>query len=292
MKMNKPTIVFFGTDKNSVMILDALVEGGFTPDIIVTTPDTKQGRKMLLTPPPVKDWAIEKNIPLLQPEKLDKDFIEKLEEEKLRSNFSSLDLFIVASYGKIIPEKVLNIPTHKTLNVHPSLLPLYRGATPMESAMLDDAKETGVTIIRMDNEMDHGPIIEQEVVFFEEWPIKPVVAEKLFSVGGQLLVELIPEWISGNIDEQDQDHELATYTKKIKKEHGEINFKDGSRKNFLKIQAYNPWPGSFFFNKKDDREIRVKITEAEFKNGKLNILKVIPEGKKEMSYEDFVSRNS
>ena len=290
--MNKPTIVFFGTDKNSVMILDALVEGGFTPGIIVTTPDTKQGRKMLLTPPPVKDWAIEKNIPLLQPEKLDKDFIEKLEEEKLRSNFSSLDLFIVASYGKIIPEKVLNIPTHKTLNVHPSLLPLYRGATPMESAMLDDAKETGVTIIRMDNEMDHGPIIEQEVVFFEEWPIKPVVAEKLFSVGGQLLVELIPEWISGNIDEQDQDHELATYTKKIKKEHGEINFKDGSRKNFLKIQAYNPWPGSFFFHKKDDREIRVKITEAEFKNGKLNILKVIPEGKKEMSYEDFVSRNS
>lgn len=281
-KDNKIDIVFFGTDEwVSISVLEELSANDYTPSCIVTVPDRPQGRKMIMTPSPVKVWATSKNIPVLQPEKLDSEFIESLKEK------CSMDLFIVASYGKIIPQTVLDLPKYKTLNVHPSLLPLYRGATPIESAILDDQKETGVTIIRMDEEMDHGPIILQEFYHFKEWPSKEIVSKTLAQLGGSLLVESIDDWVKGEIDEQEQDHNTATYTKKIVKEDGWIKPTDKDRESFLKYIAYTPWPGAHFFITKNEKSIRVKITEATFEDGKFVIKKAIPEGKKEMDFSDF-----
>lgn len=283
MSKSNLNIAFFGTDEVSIAILEELKNKNFIPKVIITQPDKPQGRKLVLTSPPVKIWAEENNIKILQPEKLDKEFREILLKE-------DWDLFIVASYGKIIPEKVIEIPKYKTINVHPSLLPLYRGPTPVEQAILDDAKETGVTIMRMDKELDHGPIIEQEMVYFENWPDKPEVLDQLAHLGGKILAEIIPDWIAGNIDEQEQDHDLATFTNLIEKKDGEINLEDDPYKNFLKYKAYKPWPGTFFF--KDGK--RIKITEADFTpssrpelgSGSFIIKKVIPEGKKEIDYKN------
>jgi len=273
----KTNSVFFGTDEFSVVVLNELLAHDLAPKLIVTAPDRPQGRGLTMTPPPVKVWAQEHKINVLQPEKLHDEFIADLGTD--------WEIFLLASYGAIIPQSVLDIPKHGTLNVHPSLLPLYRGASPIESAMLDDAKETGVTIMLMDNKVDHGPIVMQEVAYFETWPTKPEVRNTLATLGGRLLAETIPLWVSGGIDAQEQDHDFATFTKKISKADGEITLHDDPYTNFLKIQAYTPWPGTFFFIEKDGKEVRVKITEAAFENGKLQILKVIPEGKKEQDFK-------
>lgn len=284
-------IAFFGTDEFSVFVLEELKNAGIIPDLIVTTPDRPKGRKLVLTPCEVKVWADENKIETLQPEKLDDNFISKIKKYEC-------ELFLVASYGLIIPNSVLKLPKYKALNVHPSLLPKYRGATPIETAILNNDKETGVTVMRMDEKMDHGPILDQEVLYFENWPDKMEVLEKLARDGGRILAQIIPEWILGNIDEQEQEHNLATFTEKIEKSDGELNLEDDPYLNFLKYKAYKPWPGTFFF--KDGK--RMKITEAEFipsrhpepepKNeardsgsrGKFIIKKVIPEGKKEILY--------
>jgi methionyl-tRNA formyltransferase len=273
---NKPTIAFFGSDQFSITVLESLKEKGFIPTILITQPDKPKGRKLVLTPPDTKVWAEENKVGILQPEKLDDDFVKELKSK-------NCDLFIVASYGKIIPQSILDLPKFKTLNVHPSLLPLYRGATPVESAILDDSKETGVTIMLMDAKMDHGPVLDQELVVFEKWPTKLEVEDNLAKLGGDLLSNIIPEWIDGNVDEQDQDHDLATFTKKIEKSNGEIDLNGDPHENYLKTVAYNPWPGTFFF--KDDK--RIKITEADLIDDKFVINKVIPEGKKEIDFEDL-----
>lgn len=277
----KNKIAFFGTDEISVYVLDELKKAGISVDLIVSTPDTKQGRGMKLTPTQTKTWAEENSIPVIQPEKLDDNFIEEIKK------IAEWDLFIVTSYGKIVPKKVLELPKYKTLNVHPSLLPLYRGPTPIESAMLDDELETGVTIMRIDEGVDTGPIINQEFISFADtdWLPKPIVAEKLAREGGKLLAETIPLWINGEIEEQEQDDSMSSHTKKISKSDGQLNIQNGNnRKNYLKYLAYQPWPGTFFF--KDGK--RIKITEAEFKNGEFKILKVVPEGKKEQDYEVYL----
>ena len=289
---NNPTFIFFGTDDFSVIVLNELEKNGFIPSVLVTVPDKPKGRKLVLTPPETKVWADKRNILVLQPEKLNDEFVETLKKAgalraPAESQTNPWDLFIAVSYGLIIPKKVLDIPTHGTLNVHPSLLPLYRGASPIESAMLDDRKETGVTIMKMDAKMDHGPILSQEIVSYDKWPTKEIVRNELAQKGGEALSKIIPMWLSGEILEQEQDHLSATYTKKIVKADGEIFLDDLPYKNFLKIQAYNPWPGAFFFVKHGDKKTRVKITSAKFEDNKLIIERVIPEGKKEMSYEDF-----
>jgi len=272
--------VFFGTDEFSVVVLDELLSHNLAPTLIVTAPDRPQGRGLAMTPPPAKVWAMEHNINVLQPEKLNDTF--------LRDLGTDWDIFLLASYGAIIPQRVLDIPRQGTLNVHPSLLPLYRGASPIESAILDDNKETGVSIMLMDDKVDHGPIVLQEVAYFPTWPTKPEVRDTLATLGGRLLAEAIPLWIVGGIDEQEQEHEFATFTKKITKADGEISLDDDPYQNFLKIQAHTPWPSTFFFAEKNGKQLRVKITEATFEKDALKILRVVPEGKKEVDYETFL----
>ena len=270
---------YFGTDYFATIILEELQKSGFVADIIVTTSDKPKGRKLLLTPPPAKVWAQNNNIKFIQPEKLSPESF----------SGTTWDMFIVASYGLIIPKEIINLPKHKTLNVHPSMLPKLRGASPVETAILEE-NETGVTIMRVDEKMDHGPIIAQREILSwttETAPSAPELGELLARSGGSLLAESIPHWISGNISEQEQEHGFATYTKKITKEDGLINLEDSPEKNYRKIQAYKEWPRSYFFIKHNQKEKRVIITDAEFIKGKLKIIKVIPEGGKEMSFADF-----
>lgn len=270
--MNNYKIVFFGTPEFSVSVLEELYKKNIVPTLIVTAPDAKVGRGMVLTSPPAKVWA----------EKHDVDVIQNHTDEMLLN--TEWDLFIVASYGKILPSELLDLPNKGVLNVHPSLLPKFRGASPIVSAILEDEKETGVSIMLLDEKMDHGPILAQARVEVDNWPPKASVLEDiLVTEGGKLLAEVVPPWMKGEITPEEQDHDKATFSKKITKKDGLINLGDDPYKNYLKIQALVGWPGTYFFV----NDKRVKITDADF-DGKLIINRVIPEGKKEMKYEDFL----
>ncbi len=289
--------VYFGSSRLSVIVLDELLRLGYKPTLIVTTTDKPQGRKLIVTPNVVKTWAVEHNIQVLSPAKLDSEFIAPL----VIGNWS---LFIVASYGKIIPTSIIELPKFKTLNIHPSLLPQYRGASPLPTAILEDTKKTGVSIMQLDAEMDHGPVIVQKEIniadHFKEWPTYEDFEEFMAKQGALLLADVLPDWVAGKITPHEQDHSKATYTKKITKEDGLIDFNVEELKNltkispdrayrlFRKIQAFHEWPQAYFFIEKDDAKIRIKITNASFEHNKLTIDTVIPEGKKEMSYNDFI----
>ena len=286
MKKNKKlNFVFFGTPDSAAQTLEILKQNGLIPSLIVTAPDKPQGRKLVLTPPPVKIWAEKNSVPVLQPEILDEKF--KLEIDNCLPRSECSELYVVVAYGKIFPEWLINLPVHGTLNIHYSLLPKYRGASPVQAALLHGEKETAVTIQRMVKELDAGPIVAQEKVEIGPHEKAPELFEKLIAVGNELLIKTLPDYIEGNIKPVEQDHSQATKASKIKKEDGLINLEDNPIKNYNKFRAYYPWPGVYFFTEKNDKEIRVKITDAEYREGKFIIKKVIPESKKEMNYEDF-----
>ncbi len=274
--------IFFGSSQFSIFVLDELAKLGFTPSAIVTTPDKPQGRKLIMTPNVVKTWSLNHGIKVYDPAKIDANFIEILKAE-------SADVFIVASYGKILPKNLIELPPGNTLNIHPSLLPQYRGASPLQAAILNDTKHTGVSIMRIDEEMDHGPIVAQKEITVNEWPTYEVFEEMMAREGAILLATILPDWIAGKIAEKEQDHSATTYTKKSKKDDGLIDLSGDPYVNFRKIQAYHQWPQAYFMISKNSKDMRVKITAASFSGGKLVIEKVIPEGKNEMSYSDFQS---
>lgn len=279
---NKPRILFFGTPHIAVTILDELKQAGIIPDLIVTAPDKPAGRKLILTPPPAKVWAENECIATFQPEKLDAEAVDAIKSE------GSWDLFVVAAYGKLIPQTILDIPTHGTLNVHPSLLPKLRGASPIQSAILTEEK-TGVTIMLLDADMDHGPIVAQKEVPVTPWPPRADKLEDMLAhEGGALLAEVIPQWVGGTIKAREQDHTQATFTQKITKEDGLVDLDGDPLQNFRKIQAFRVWPRTYFFAEKNGKKVRVIITDAELTDGSLIVKKVIPEGKKEMDYETFL----
>lgn len=285
MKKEGPSIALFGTSELSVRIFDRLWADGFVPGLLITQPDRPQGRKMAVTPPPAKVWALSKNIPVIQP-----DTLKNIPKELAGKEW---DLFIVVAYGNILPKELLDIPLHGTLNVHPSLLPKFRGPSPVRSAILEDARETGVTVMLLDEELDHGPIVAQASVETETWPPPADTLEELLGdVGGELLAETLLPWLNGDITPEEQDHAKATYSKKIKKEDALLDLSDDPYTNFLKIQAFRKWPQAYFIQKKNGKDMRIKVTDASFENGILTIEKVIPEGKREMRYADFARNKS
>jgi methionyl-tRNA formyltransferase len=289
--MNIP-FVFFGTSRFSVILLEDLKNKGIVPTLIITAPDRPVGRKQVMTASPVKEWAIENDIDTIQPEKLkDETF-----QETLKEIAEEAKLFIVASYGKIIPQSILDIPEFGTLNVHPSVLPKYRGASPIQTQILNDEKHVGTTIMLMDAEMDHGNIVAQKELTFApgEFPARySAVEERLAHESATILTEVLPRWVSdfnnASAETKPQDHDAATFTTIIEKADGEIRLEDDGYKNYLKYLAYDEWPKTFFFSKHSETTVRVKITEAVFENGVFIIKKVIPEGKKEVSYQDFLN---
>ena len=291
MTNNNLKFVFFGTSELSVKVLDILIKNGYTPGLIITPPDKPKGRKMILTPPPVKVFAQKHNLKIIQPEKLNLD---------IQCPSEDFDLFIVASYGKIIPKSILDIPKLGTLNVHPSLLPKFRGPSPIQSFILSGQEKTGVAIMLMDEQVDHGSILAQQNLeaklpsslgsLASKWLNAKQLEEKLAELGGQMLVDVIPKWISGNIKPQEQDHDQATFTKKINKEDGLFDLgKDSPEIIYRKFLAFQPWPGIYYFTEKNGKKIRVIITNMEMsESGQLKIKKVKPEGKNEMEYEKFM----
>lgn len=297
MNKNKSDIkwVFFGTPERAVTVLDILKDHDLVPDLIVTRPDSPKGRGQKVSESEVKRWAKANSVPTLEPEKLDEEFKEKLLSE-------NWDLFVVVAYGKILPKWLIDLPKHGSLNVHFSLLPLYRGATPTETQILEGAEETGVTIMLIDEEMDHGPIIAQEMVPMPSpLPTNEELVGLLSNIGGKLLAQTIPQWTLGNIEPQEQEHEYATYTRKFEKNEAEIDLSGNPIENFRKIQAFSTWPRAYFFADRNGKKNRVVITQAHLEHPresaldprksanerKLVIDKVIPEGKKEMRWADF-----
>ena len=289
-KINNPKILFWGTPQFSVIVLEEMKKCGIIPDAIVTSPDKPKGRKLLLTPSPVKVWAETNKIKFYQPEKL-KDF---LPEE-------NYDLCILAAYGKIIPKSILSMPKFGFLNIHPSILPKWRGPSPMQSSILNGDETTGVSLMLLDEEMDHGPILEQSEIKTKEWNPGYLELEKISAeIGAKMLCEVIPKWIKKEIEPKEQKHEEATFCKKIEKIDGfipaEIILKEQSSLDKIieaerKTRALNPDPGTYTIFKTQEKDIRVKILSAKIENNKLVPIKVIPEGKKEMTWEDFLRGN-
>jgi methionyl-tRNA formyltransferase len=290
-KIDPCKFAFFGSSKLSVTVLDELAKLGRSPSFIVTSPDKPQGRKLLLQPNIVKKWAAEHSITCYNPARLDDAFTSVIREAAEKSQ---TELFVVASFGRILPKTIFDLPKFRTLNIHPSLLPKYRGPSPLPSTMINDDKKTGVTIMKIDAEMDHGPIIAQKPVTVSEWPIYEEFEEMMAREGARLLNETIPKWISGEMIEQPQDHATATYTTKILKNDAELPCpeqdapEDKQYEMFRKIQAYHEWPQAFFIALRNNVKVRVKITAASFTNGRLQIEKVIPEGRREMTFNDFL----
>lgn len=274
---------FFGTPELATVVLDELEEADLAPELVVTRPDAPKGRGKVLTPPPVKVWAEEKGVEVLQPKRIDDGFIRALEKR------APWDVFVVVAYGKILPKELIELPRRSTVNLHPSLLPRLRGPSPIRSAILTDERTTGVTIMLLDEEMDHGPILAQQVVEVSEWPPRASELEELLAhAGGQLLAETLPSWVEGTIAPQEQDHSQATYCVKLTKTDAAVSLSEDPYANLLKIRAYEGMPGSYMYFERNGKRIRTVITDAHLDtDGSLVIDRVIPEGKREMPYEDF-----
>ncbi len=282
-----PNFIFFGTSEFSTIILDELETAGFVPSVVITTEDKPAGRKMILTPPSTKVWAEKRGITVFQPKTLKEEKSTGITDQIKHLSNKPFDLFIVAAYGKIIPQTIIDIPTHGVLNVHPSLLPKLRGASPVESATMTE-DETGVSIMLIDADMDHGPVLAQEKTQTMQWPEYFNTLENILGhQGGTMLAQVIPGWLSGEIKGTVQDHAAATFCNKITKEDGLLNLDDSAEINLRKIRAYNVWPKAYFFLEHGDIKTRIIVTEAHIENDSLIITKIIPEGKKEMKYEDF-----
>jgi len=283
MEKNNIKFGFFGTSEFSVYVLEEMKKNGLVPSLIVSTPDKPSGRKLIISPTLTKKWAEKEKIEYIQPKSL------RTREafDEIKNKDVDFDVFIVASYGKIIPKDILEIPNFGTLNVHPSLLPKLRGSSPIQSSILTE-EETGVTIIKLDEEVDHGPILSQEKIEIE-WPPYADELERLCGeVGGKMLSKILPDWIKGKLSELPQNHERATFTTKVEKSDGEINLADTPQKNLRKIRAFNVWPGAFYFENINGSKKRIVVKKARVENNELVLERIIPEGKKEMDYKDFL----
>ena len=201
-------------------------------------------------------------------------------------DISKSDLGLVASYGKIIPPTIFNLPKYGTLNIHPSLLPKYRGPTPIQSAILNGDEETGVTLMLLDEQMDHGPTLQTKSYNLKAKSFIEA-RDDLAKLGAELFLDTAPLWVAGKIKAAPQDHTQATYTKKIKKEAGLINLTNDPILNYQKFRAYYRWPGSYFFIERNRKRVRVIITVAHLADNQFVIDRVKPEGKKDMLYADF-----
>lgn len=295
MPTENPNFIFFGTPEFAADVLEKLLNRGMVPKAVVCNPDRPIGRKKIVTPPAVKLLVLEHqlqdptlNIAILQPETLDEQFIETLKA-------FSPDVFVVAAYAKLLKQNVLDIPKHGTIGVHPSLLPAYRGASPMQTTLLDGVDITGTSLFLIDEKMDHGPIIAQETVQIGTMNYI-MLAKKLSEVSGELLAKVLPDFLSGKIVPQEQDHNKATFTKKFTTEDGFIDIHDIERAQMeggdialtieRKIRALNPEPGTWTItsalcNMHFGQEKRVKLLEADVSMEHTLILKEIQiEGKK------------
>ena len=259
--------IFFGTPESAAIVLEKLIKAGYIPSAVVCNPDEPIGRKQILTSPPVKR-LITKHLSTSRQERPIEIFQSATKSELSAISYKlkaiKPDLIIVAAYGKIIPKDILDIPRYGTINIHGSLLPAYRGASPIQYAILNGDKETGVTIMGVDEEMDHGPILANSKLPVADSDTYEILSQKMAKLGAELLIKIIPDYISGKIKAIEQDHAKATYTKIIKKEDGKIDWSMGANKIERMTRAYHPWPGArTTWNNKIIKIIKADISNAQ-----------------------------
>lgn len=230
-------IVFMGTPDFSVPILEKLIATTYEVVLVVTQPDRPVGRKGTLTPPPVKKVALKHDIPVFQPENIQKQYDRILSYQP--------DIIITAAYGQILPKELLEGPSYKCINVHASLLPELRGGAPIHYAILQGKKETGITIMYMVEELDAGDMISQAKITIEETDDVGTLHDKLADLGSNLLIETLPKIFSGDIDPKQQDESLATYAPNITRQLEEINWQHSHEEVYNHIRGLRPWPVAY-----------------------------------------------
>lgn len=231
-------IVFMGTPEFASVCLDVLLKNEFNVVMVVAQPDKPVGRKHVITPPPSKVRAMEAGIPVFQPDSMKTDeAYETLKE-------ANPDLIITAAYGKLLPERVLKLPKYECINAHGSLLPKYRGASPVQQSILDGELVTGVTIMKMDIGMDTGDMITKVEVPIDENIDTDGLMMELAKAGGELLVNTIPDYVDGKIIPVKQDEAIATHCSMIKPEDGIFNWNDSALTIHNKVRAFKTWPGA------------------------------------------------
>ncbi len=308
--MDKPIkIVYFGTADFAVPPLQALLndQGAFEVVAVVSQPDRPAGRKGELKASPVSAVARESALDLFQPEKLDEKAIWTLQE-------LNADVYVVAAYGLIMPREVLDIPPGGALNLHGSLLPKQRGASPIQAAILEGETVTGVTLMKMDAKMDHGAILDMIRVAIDDSDDYLSLTGKLSEAAANLLVESLPKYHAGELTADEQNHEAATYTKILKKEDGRIDWSQPATRIERQLRAYRPWPGIFT----ETDCLRLKLLSVEIMDAPLpedtkpglvaksedchplvacadrwlKLLEIQPEGKRAMSGQEFMNGNA
>lgn len=277
---NKTDYIFFGSPHFARIILEKLIRNDLLPQAVICNPDRPTGRKKIITPPPVKELLTNLNL---------REKVKILQPEKLETNLVRGDIFIVAAYAKIIPKAVLDQARLGTIGVHPSLLPKHRGASPIQTALLENDSETGVSLYLMDDKMDHGPLLRQAKI-----PIAPdetysTLEEKLANLAADLILETLPKFTSGEIKPQEQDHTQATFTKKLKTDDGFVDEKDladamagdltKAKVIDAKVRALELEPGTWTLKNGQ----RLKLIKSKIAGNKLVLEKIQFEGKKEQA---------
>ena len=230
-----------------------------------------------MTPSETKEWALANDIPVITPEKITDEVI-----EEIRAAGAAYGL--VAAYGKILPEELINSFPLGVLNIHYSLLPKYRGASPVESALLNGDTVTGVAIQQMVPKLDAGDLLALQEVAIDPQETTRELRPRLVTLGGNLLADILPSFINGAITRTPQDHSLATRSKKISKEKGMLDIHADPVTNWNTYRDYAESPCTYFMIEKDGVSKRIKITKAAFENGQFVIRRVIPEGKAEQDF--------
>ncbi len=247
-----------GSGEFAAEILKKLAGSEFKPIAVITQPDKPVGRNQALSPSPAKKIAVDFGLETREPKTLKND-----EAEQMIKSFEP-DLIVVADYGKIIPKNILDIPKFGALNIHPSLLPRHRGATPVQNTILLGDEKTGVTIILMDEQVDHGPIVAISDFKFKISDLTHAeLLEKLADLGSNLLLETLPKWLNNEIKPTPQDESKATYTKILTREDGKIDWKKSAREIERQIRAFEGWPGAWTIWPNGKQNLKIKILKIE-----------------------------
>lgn len=254
----EPTVVFMGTPEFAVPSLRALAEGPYMLTV-VTQPDRPTGRGARLTPPPVKVAAEELRLQIVQPESLrDPAFRERMAA-------TPPDVTVLVAYGEYVAPALLDLPRRGSINLHPSLLPRWRGSTPIQSAILAGDTHTGVSIIRMDRGLDTGPIIAQRATPIGPDETHPQLSARLAAMGAQLLSEVLPLWLRGEIEAVPQPEEGATLTHMLSKEDGLLDWTLSAQELSRRVRALQPWPGTYTYW--GDRMLKVLLASPLYAGG-------------------------
>lgn len=281
-KIDNPIeLIFFGTPQFSAQILERLAQftmanPEFLIKAVVTTPDKVAGRRQLLTPSATALAAQKHELPVLKPDRLDRETV------AIYRPLLAADLYIVAAYGKILPQDVLDIPKLGAINIHGSILPKYRGASPIQQAILRGDKKTGVTFIMMDDQVDHGRILHRAYLDLSDDDTYESLSSKMSQLSADHLVEFLPKFIRGEITSQPQNHAKASFCPLIKREDGYFNLNKPPATGQLErmIRAYFPWPNAWTVWKTRGKQLRVKFLPRGF---------IQLEGRQPVKFQDFLN---